>query len=159
MLGPRLRLPCRGTGALNRLSKHARRLLLWGAYLGFACRIAVPVGYMPAPLSEGGPFVICGGGFAGQFFREVARAQLERQHRGSSIPEPAGSGDDDRTVSGGWKYCHVGMHLGASALMSAFVLPIPELDAERPVVAVERPVMAARARRYNARDPPFSLPI
>src|SRR5690606_39508634 len=42
-----------------------RHLFVNLALIGFLCRALVPVGFMPAPVADGGPIRVCHGGAAG----------------------------------------------------------------------------------------------
>jgi hypothetical protein len=89
--------------------------------VGLLCRALIPVGFMPAAIADGGPVVICHGGLAGEFFRELAahrddgaghggqqgpgghaghamRAAADL-HAGPGSVSDAGHGDDPRSVS------------------------------------------------------------
>lgn len=45
---------------------------------GVIARALIPAGFMPAALAAGGPFVVCHGGLAGEFFRQIAAVQHDR---------------------------------------------------------------------------------
>jgi iron complex outermembrane recepter protein len=48
-----------------------RRYVIGLALLGFACRAFVPVGYMPAAITDGGPIVLCHGGPVGAWLADA----------------------------------------------------------------------------------------
>ena len=126
----------------------SRKLRLhYGVLLAiFACRALVPVGFMPAPISAGGPIVICPGGAGGALLRHLAahRDQSDSDHRHEHAP----GGHD------AWAYCPVGASLAAAALLTVvhFQLPAhsPVLEATEPAQVLPRFVIA----RYRARAPP-----
>jgi hypothetical protein len=55
--------------------------------IGVVGRALIPAGFMPAALAAGGPVVVCHGGLAGEFFRQVAVAQSERaaEHNAAAL--------------------------------------------------------------------------
>lgn len=61
-----------------------RRVLFHLALVGFLCRALVPAGFMPAPLSEGGPIRVCHGGPVGALITALAegRIQAADEHHG-----------------------------------------------------------------------------
>ena len=146
-----------------RSANTARRTVIWLAYLGLACRMLIPAGYMPAPLSHGGPVVLCHGGLSGQLLKSLIRpASLhEHAHGGSSSHAPDGAehapgGSDGQHAA--WEHCPVGTALAAVALTGDYVIhldairaPLPEAE---PVILVSAPV----TRNYWARAPPRTLP-
>lgn len=91
-----------------------RRALLTATYLAVACRLLVPLGYMPAALGQGSPIRLCWSGLpAGLLTHEAAHGG----HHGEQHDEA-------------WDRCPLGVLAGHAAPPASFALPIDRL-AER----------------------------
>jgi hypothetical protein len=76
------------------------------AIAAFLLRAIVPVGFMPAKLSDGGPFVLCPGGPGGTVLSSlVERHASHAQHKH----------DGEGTTHEAWEHCPVGAALAAIA--------------------------------------------
>jgi hypothetical protein len=141
----------------------------------FLCRALIPVGFMPAPLDSGAPFMICHGGPAGAFFealaahRAVAGIPEHTNHHvadtSGHMPEHTGShqhdnapdtGDDPSQAQDGWEHCPLGVAAGAAALAHDAALHLLSLDhdlaAAEPAGAYAAPFFSS----YQARAPPIA---
>lgn len=98
------------TKKLNR----TRRALIWAVYLGLACRVLIPAGYMPAPLDEGGPFKPCPSGLSGRIF----------ENHGEQFAEHL-SGHGNATLDDhiAWELCPTGIVLESFALTPEVTTP------------------------------------
>jgi hypothetical protein len=151
--------------------KCLKRVVVIAAYASFALRIAIPAGFMPAPLAEGGPVVVCDGGFDGALLARAAAPQshhhdhMAMAHDHGSMPMAAdhvmpmhGDGAGHDGVHAAWKHCPVGAVFGIAALATVFVPPLAldlAFDAPPPPQAV--PTSTERRAYYRSRAPPFAL--
>jgi len=136
-----------------------RQLFVNLALFGFLCRALVPVGFMPAPLADGGPIRVCHGGAAGT----LLAALLEQ--RTSTVLTEAGSHADGHHSQHdeprrdlnheGWERCPVGTAFAFAVLTSDLSLPLLPLEhvlAEgEPDLAIPRTLPS----HYHARAPPL----
>jgi Protein of unknown function (DUF2946) len=133
---------------------------VWAAYACFACRIFIPMGYMPAPLSAGGPVVLCDGGFDGALLKHVHGAHQHHHDHGSAAHDHSGGSDDgSHSTHDAWKHCPVGVLFGTAALATTFSLPLLDLSFERPTLPVYAAPRVAVTVPYRSRAPPASLPV
>lgn len=147
------------------------------AVLFFGIRAVVPVGYMPAPIAEGGPFALCQGTSAATL---AMLAMVEAPHHGIGEPaehgghsghatghtadlagqpadpagyqvDPAGhpSGHDVR-----WEHCPLG--IGAADAAVGFALSLPSFGPAAVFRYFSVPELLALEpiRRFQARGPP-----
>lgn len=126
---------------------HQQKLLsriLWLAVAGVALRAIVPAGYMPAPLSEGLPFVLCPG--------SAPYLSLPgNKHHGGDAGH-ASTGDD--AASPAWEFCPFGVFFSqaAPATEHAALAPPPS---QSPLFAEPGAIVRpALARSWRARAPP-----
>src|SRR5690606_28419128 len=147
-----------------------RRILFRLALIGFLGRALVPAGFMPAPLSDGGPIRLCHGGLAGAPFsllenERAAEAGAHEQHAAAGVGHDAhhashASGERDAAAEGeraahdGWDRCPVG-----AAFAFAFIVadvPLAEPVQAEPVAVDETATLVVRelAEGYLARAPP-----
>jgi hypothetical protein len=141
----------------------ARRILIRLAFVGFACRALVPVGFMPAALGDGGPIKVCHGGLASELFRSLAEMRSAHAHTGhdhSSALADHGqtldSSEDghDRTDHAGWEHCSIGAAFAYAALIADihFHFHAPEHSFDR--IESSQPVAPIFVGSYHARAPP-----
>lgn len=140
------------------------------ALASFLCRALVPIGYMPATLADGGPFVMCHGGPVGAIFRELQafggaagghETPVEHAHGHThGDPETAPVGHEESSGAPAsehkaWEHCPVG----------AASLPLATAGFELQALALEHAlnrseavalVRAAALRAYESRAPPLS---
>ncbi len=135
---------------MHTLLQGVPRMVVWMAYASLVCRLLVPVGYMPAPLSEGGPFVLCHGGYQGELVAYLSS---------SGHAEHAGHAEDN-AVHDVWSYCPTGAASGSVALAS-FQPPLPLAHAPYiPEASPVKPLLAATPPpRQSIRAPPNTLSI
>jgi len=101
------------------------------AIVAFGCRAVVPLGYMPAPFSEGGPFIPCHGVLAGGAFQmlasmpETSGATAGHEHAGAHHD---GAPDDGSGVHDAWQHCPLGVAASSAAFAVEYTLELPELD-------------------------------
>jgi hypothetical protein len=146
----------------------AKQLLIRLAVVAFACRALVPIGFMPAPIDEGGPIKVCHGGHAGAFFRALSEIRGSEQRVGHDHAShgahghalPSGDGDareespGESAEHGGWEHCPTGAAFAASVLVAEvtflFVAPAQSLEPIEPDRLVARLFVGS----YQARAPP-----
>ena len=114
-----------------------------------AMRAVVPAGYMPAPLAEGGPFVLCPGGLSGANYF-LAPGDGEHAHHGHG----QGADGDDGAV--GWEFCPTGFVSGLTALAAEPSFAVPFLRQYIPAPGHVAAAYPAAVRSYHARGPPFT---
>jgi hypothetical protein len=158
--------------ALKAALQCIRRMVVLAAYACFALRIAIPAGFMPAPLAEGGPVVVCDGGFDGALLARAAAPHghhhdpMAMGHDHGAMPMAAadhtlqthGDGAGHEGVHAAWKHCPVGAVFGIAALASVFVPPFVldlAFDAPPPPQAVA--FSTEHRAYYRSRAPPFAL--
>lgn len=146
--------------ALERMRSGSRGNRVIRLAVAFFCvRAVVPIGYMPAPLAEGGPFALCPDASA------ATLAMLEPAHAIAQPPAGhAGHGDhtDQADHTGhpagghneGWEHCPLGIGAADAAVGFAFSLLTLEpaalqMDAVVPAMPALEPI-----RTFHARAPP-----
>ena len=128
---------------------HQQKLLsriLWLAVAGVALRAIVPVGYMPAPLAEGLPFVLCPG----------SAPYLTPPGSGGHHGGDAGhaSADDTGAASPTWESCPFGVFFGQAAPATEQAAPTPAPSDSPTFAEPDAVVRPALARSWRARAPP-----
>jgi hypothetical protein len=129
----------------------ARRFVVWPIYAALALRVIMPIGYMPAPLADGLPFVPCPSGFiGGGLISQDAASSAHHRHAGhdSTASEP--------TVAGGGESCQFG---------GAFSPAAPVAESDQGFISLEQVLVQAEFTAdihsgipalYRARAPPRS---
>lgn len=136
---------------LKTLSRSAQRSLIGLIYLGLACRVLIPTGYMPAPLSEGGPIVLCPSGIPAALLG-IAGYRASEHHNGGS-----GAGDEHDPNGGefnAWGSCTFGAAPGVFVPVSEYLLTLSTLGHAPPHGGPESIVLILLAASYQARAPP-----
>jgi hypothetical protein len=124
------------------------------------CRALIPGGYMPAPLAEGGPVVLCHSGLAGAFVRALSEAQTANahthaaDHSAGTSHEHQHSEDEPDTSHDAWEHCPVGAAFSAAPLSQEFALSLPEPDHELGQAEPAAVVRTVFSSPYRARAPP-----
>ena len=141
--------------------RHNRRLarLAMPMLALFALRAGVPVGFMPAAIAAGGPFVLCHGGSAATLALLEASASA---HAVESHPAgtPAGHGhpapqyDHEQAHDVHWDQCPLGVSFGDAPLGHGVNLALIEQSASPHAANLAAQTAAAAIRRYLARAPP-----
>jgi hypothetical protein len=137
--------------------KRFRSAVLWLSWLGFASRLIVPAGYMPASPGEGGYIRLCPAGPAGALVNAVsperpAHHHESGQHHGESPNHDHGGGQGYDT-----EYCPAGAFFGAAVAVPGFDASILQLQFARPADHDTAIATAPRLRSHQARAPPVSL--
>src|SRR5690554_1121859 len=161
-----------------------RRVIFRLALVGFLCRALVPAGFMPAPLSEGGPIRLCHGGAAGALLEllDAARsadaedprstgdagASASHEHHAAAdfgrdehrvshaaeIGDHGAGGDDHRATHEGWDRCPVGTAFAFAFVASDPPLVLPAPPGPLPVDDIAALVLRTLGGDYLARAPP-----
>jgi hypothetical protein len=140
-----------------------RRCLILLSLLGFACRVLVPAGFMPAMLSDGGPIRICHAGAAGAFFQAFAdyrsgpAGHSELAHAGHHAGSQPAAADQDDKHSGdhaAWERCDIGAVFAYAAIAAEFQLVILELDHANQWIERRYSTPLLLPGTYRARAPP-----
>lgn len=119
---------------------------LWLVLAGIALRAVVPAGYMPAPIAEGLPFVLCPGAVPG-LASLAGHGPHDRGHVHGNEEAPPGD-------SGTWDVCPFGAVFGASILPPELGPLIAWLAAVSPAAAANAFVPSPITRAWRARAPP-----
>lgn len=144
---------------VSRIRCHAPALL---AAFGFVLRALVPVGYMPATLADGGPFILCdwqNATLVATLAPESQSAGAHTHNSGAHSPaDHAPSGeptDHDANQHDNWAHCPLGVGVASAPLPVeyAFAFPPPRQAIEPPCCTStpSTPIL----ERYRARAPPF----
>lgn len=143
---------------MRQLLQSVPRMALWAAYACLVCRLLVPVGYMPAPLSEGGPFVLCHGGYQGELIRYLSSGNNE--HSAHAAHAAVNGGADDELSHDSWSYCSISAS-SASVTLTTFQPPLPLAYAPyTPDAAPVKPLLTvAPPPRQSIRAPPSTLSV
>ncbi len=128
---------------------HQQKLLsriLWLAVAGVALRAIVPVGYMPAPLADGLPFVLCPG--------SAPYLSLPGSGHHGGDAGHAATGDDTNAVSPAWEFCPFGVFFSQAAPATEHAA-LAAAPSQSPLFAEpDAIVRPALARSWRARAPP-----
>lgn len=130
---------------------------MWWTFIGFACRALVPVGYMPAALGEGGPFVLCHGGGAGAFLQSLTdHASDGSTDHAVHMPQHAHHGEpaDGSDEFEAWELCPIGVAAGAGPVAADLQLSLLSLRFENPAPVADPFVLFASEPPYRSRAPP-----
>lgn len=132
------------------------QLLVWLACLGFACRALVPVGYMPAPLADGGPIRLCHGGVSQVLLQALEQRRAVHAHEGhqEQHDEHHDHGNGEDAANGGWAYCSIGSVVSWAALAARIDMGFLTLEHELGVGTRPAPPNLPFQRLYQARAPP-----
>ena len=133
---------------LNKLT----RIATWLAWASFALRVLVPVGYMPAAIADGGPFVLCPGGYQAELIDYLGAAAAD----GAGAGHHAGHAAQDHGSHAEGSDCSIGATFAAVGPAATAPLVAPAPQALRPVVPAAVPSGAAPLARYLSRAPPLS---
>lgn len=114
-------------------------LLAFGL-LAFACRFAIPPGYMPAPLQEGGPIVFCPAGMPSGFGMDS-----DHDHHGDH-----GTGGE----TSAWEHCPLGALFDADSVTTEIVFALPAPQQHRLSAFAVDGLFSVAAAPFRARAPP-----
>ena len=129
---------------------HQQKLLsriLWLALAGVALRALVPVGYMPAPLADGLPFVLCPGSAP-----YLTLPGSGGHHGGDAGHVPAH--DDAAAAAPAWESCPFGVFFGQVAPASEYAALTPAPSESPTFAEPDAIVRPALTRSWRARAPP-----
>ena len=132
---------------LQRMSRIAS-LLVWAM---FACRALTPLGYMPASFDEGGPYILCAGGWQAELVQYLD-TRRGNQHHGKHQHHGQGASYHDQHAAGA--ECPIGAGFVAAlpvTLQLEVALPPPAAPAAEPTTT---PTISAPYDRYHSRAPP-----
>jgi hypothetical protein len=134
----------------TKLSKLNRNSLFGLLFLGLAVRVVMPAGYMPAPIGEGGPFVLCPAGLVGAPFWLPAE---------EGVHTHADHADDEVNQAGIWEFCRFGAVFGSSVLVSDVAISVPSPKADAPAEDYFSVASPFSIRILRARGPPQYQPL
>ena len=122
----------------RRYLKSAKRALIVAAYIAFACKAVVPIGYMPASLATGAPFQLCDGVLSAVF-----AAHGHHHDR-----------DHDKDENSQWMHCPLGTLASAAAVAVEFRLHLSWATQEQVPQSAGRSYEAVVRVAYHSRAPP-----
>lgn len=131
-------------------------LLLWLAALGIALQAIVPAGYMPAPIAQGLPFVLCPGGLSGGLSFAVDRGDSRHDH-GNEQQHEHGEGDGEASPE--WQFCPFGVVFSSTALVAESQAQHPLPGRNTLAADTDLIVRSISTRTWRARAPPTDQPI
>jgi hypothetical protein len=122
----------------RRYIKSTKRALIVAAYVAFACKAVVPIGYMPASLAEGAPFQLC----------DAVLSTVLNSHGHQH------DHDHDKEESVQWKHCPLGALAGAEAVAVEFRLHLSGATQKRVPALVGQSHETITRVAYHSRAPP-----
>lgn len=136
------------------------KVVTWLVFVGFASRMVIPIGYMPAALGDGGPIKLCPGGVSPALIQFFEQRRRGHQHDGGDqAPDDGGhrshSSSSD-TEHDGWRHCPVGTVFSWAPLAAQVDLGVQMLGHVLAVSAPSVPVNLLSDTPYRARAPPIS---
>lgn len=143
----------------TRFAKRLKRGLLPLAYVALACKLLIPVGYMPAPFGAGGPVTLCPGEFPIGLLDAGAGhgAHTERVTPVDHDAQPGHgepTGHEDASM---WEHCSLGALAATAALASEYVIGLPAPGSDSITATAARMAPPARPIAFHARAPPRPL--
>ena len=126
------------------------RIATWLVLATFACRAFTPIGYMPAPATQGGPFILCPSGSQAELVQYFEARRADSGHAGHHHH----GGGADHEQHGDGSECPIG-----ASFATAVPATLPALDtllpqAEAPLLPVVAPTVSEAETRYHSRAPP-----
>jgi len=118
----------------------AKSALLALGLLAFACRFAIPPGYMPAPLHEGGPIVFCPAGLPSGFGTDSGH-----DHHGDH-----GSGSE----TSAWEHCPLGALFDSDSVTTEIVFELRAPQQHDLSAFVVESLLSVTSAPFRARAPP-----
>lgn len=126
----------------RRYLKTAKQALLVAAYLAFACKALVPIGYMPASLAHGSLLQLCDDVPGIAFAPHGQHHDHDHDH------------DHDKSDGAQWKHCQLGALASAAAFAVEFRFHLSwATQAQSSPVAVQSQAATVRIA-YHSRAPP-----
>jgi len=125
-----------------------RRKLIGLILLCLAVRIVTPAGFMPAPIGEGGPFVLCPGGSSAASLIFAARA-----HGGGHHGDQHDHDSDD--ASRFWEFCPFGAAFGSAVIVTDVEFVLLEFEQIVPSAQPSFPHRSTTSYPFHARAPPL----
>ena len=125
-------------------SRATTTLLAFGL-LAFACRFAIPPGYMPASLSEGGPIVFCPTGMPAGFGMDTGHDHHSDHGTGSE--------------TSAWEHCPLGALFDADSVTVELVFALPTPQRHRPATFEVDRLFSISSSPFRARAPPVFDPV
>jgi hypothetical protein len=133
---------------LNKLT----RIATWLAWASFALRVLVPVGYMPAAIADGGPFVLCPGGYQAELLQYLGSSAAH--DHGAAAHAGHASAEHGSHAEG--SDCSIGATFAAVAPTASPPVVAPAPRVTRPVTLIEAAASSVPDQRYHSRAPPLS---
>jgi len=120
-----------------RHNKRISRAVVLLTFVSLACKFLIPVGYMPAAISDGWPVRMCHSGLP-----EGLYSQDDDQHHHSET-------DDER-----WENCSLGIALSAIGITSEFAFHLPYFDDDKIYFAFTQTTIDTTVVAFQSRAPP-----
>jgi hypothetical protein len=135
---------------VNKRLQRVCRIATWLAWTAFACRALTPLGYMPAAIGEGGPFMLCPSGSQAELV-QFFDSRRDHAHHGGHYH---GAGDANHEQHRDGSECPIGASFAAAIPITLLDLDTPATLVTPPALPADTPVAAAPVARYHARAPP-----
>jgi len=136
-----------------------RHLFVNLALIGFLCRALVPVGFMPAPVADGGPIRVCHGGAAGTLLAALLEQRTSgvlgdsHSHADGHHSQPD---EPERDLNHeGWERCPIGTTFAFAVLVSDLALPLLPLEHALAEGEIDSAIPRTLPSNYHARAPPL----
>jgi len=132
--------------------KSLTRIATWLAWASFALRVLVPVGYMPAAISDGGPFILCPGGYQAELLQYLGTSGAH-DHGTAAHAGHASAGQGSHAEGSD---CSIGATFAAVAPAASTPVVAPAPQAPRPFARLQVATVSEPDQRYHSRAPPIS---
>lgn len=135
---------------MSKLQQRVCRIATLLAWTAFACRAVTPLGYMPAAIGDGGPFILCPSGSQAEIVQFLDASRGQSHHAGHH--HDAAGGDHDQHSDG--SECPIGASFATAIPATLLDLDTPAPPVTQPASTVDAPAAAIAAPRYHSRAPP-----
>jgi len=114
----------------------------------FACRALIPLGYMPASVEDGGPFILCPAGLQAELVQYLDSKRRPVQH--DEHHHDADRHDQHQAESG----CPIGASFASAIPVAPLILDTPLQPVAPLVERTDAPIVSTPETRYYSRAPP-----
>jgi hypothetical protein len=135
---------------MNKPLQRVCRVAAWLVWATFACRALTPLGYMPASITDGGPFVLCPGGAQAELVQYFDSKHGHHAHGGHHHDAGGSSHDQHRDGS----ECPIGASFATAIPATLLEFAVLQPQAAQPVLLTDAPAVSAPETRYQSRAPP-----
>jgi hypothetical protein len=122
------------------IARMSRQTLVIAGVLAFSCRFAIPPGYMPASLEDGGPIVFCPSVMPFGF--------------GSDSGHHHEDGHGSKGDQIAWEHCPLGALFDTATVSADLDFHLPVFQQAQPLVLEESQPVSVTPPAFRARAPP-----